>query len=207
MDAEYSAYLLSDQWRAKRDARLAINSGTCSACSKTKGIHVHHLTYARIFNEDMADLLPLCEEHHQQIEAIIKEGRLPRKGNVLFLASETIRLLLSRNDPVRVPVGKSIPRPRKVIKKTKEAFNCDWPKPARNSIQAELLNDRKFMLAMTTMNRVCFKAWCRSQEGWNNKYQSNAFVLYDSHKPKKVRPDFYTRNTARTNARKLNGQL
>lgn len=170
MDAEYSAYLLSDQWKAKRDARLAINSGTCSACSKTKGIHVHHLTYARIFNEDMADLLPLCEEHHAQIEQIIKEGRLPRKGNVLFLATETMRLLLSVKAPSCPPKSKKNVRAKE--------WATGLPEP-RNHHQLKLLHDPEFVDAINTMGRTKFKDWCGERVGWSNSEYNNAFALFD----------------------------
>lgn len=95
MTSEYLAYLDSPEWKAKRHERLQIAQYRCSACGGTANLHVHHLTYERIFREEMADLLPLCEKHHTAVERLKVKGKLPRKGNVLFLATETIRLLLS----------------------------------------------------------------------------------------------------------------
>lgn len=93
MNEEYSTYLNSEAWQKKRAERLAIGRFRCAACSERRAVHVHHLTYERIFNEDMADLLPLCKLHHDAAEELVKRGSLPRRGDVLFLATETIRLL------------------------------------------------------------------------------------------------------------------
>jgi len=93
MNAEYAAYLISPQWQAKRQKRLALSGHRCSACADARAVHVHHLTYARIFNENMTDLMPLCETHHKLAEYLIKHGQLSRVGDVRTLAARTLRLL------------------------------------------------------------------------------------------------------------------
>lgn len=160
MNREYERYLQSEAWREKRIQRLAIAKNRCAACTNHKAVHVHHLTYARIFNEDMADLLPLCEEHHWDAEELIKHGDLTRKGDVLFLAVETVRLILHFN---------SIHRRRP--KKQKTAINGNWKKEqwrimplpqfsitARNAVQECLLSSTRFIVTMLfAEDRLTFK--------------------------------------------------
>jgi hypothetical protein len=90
---EYAAYLQSGAWQVKRLQRLQLSGFRCSACRSTKELQVHHLTYERIFEEEMADLLPLCDRHHDAAEKLISDGKLQRIGDVQFLAVETVRLV------------------------------------------------------------------------------------------------------------------
>lgn len=167
MDAKYEAYLLSPEWKAKREQRLTISNHSCSACTASRNVHVHHLTYERIFNENMEDLLPLCEEHHNRIELLIRSGEMSRKGHPLFLASETIRLLMQqgtirRNGPAIEPSGQSI--------------------VARNPYQQGLLKDCVFVVALKSMSRKQFRNWFRKKYGKTSRIctlSANAFALYD----------------------------
>lgn len=97
MDDKYADYLGSEAWRAKRSERLEIGNHRCAACESSVDLQVHHLTYARIYNEDMADLLPLCKTHHMLAEELSKSGMIPKEASVLFLATETVRLILSHD--------------------------------------------------------------------------------------------------------------
>jgi len=90
---DYNEYIKSDAWRLKRSERLAIGNHKCAYCCTRKRIQVHHLTYERIGNELMEDLVPLCETHHAKIERIIKSGKMKRTGHPLLLLTETMRLL------------------------------------------------------------------------------------------------------------------
>lgn len=93
MTEEYAAYLKSETWQNKRLERLKLAKFRCSACRSRKEVQVHHLTYARIFQEEMGDLLPLCDTHHDAAEKLIAAGKLDRNGDVGFLACETLRLI------------------------------------------------------------------------------------------------------------------
>jgi 5-methylcytosine-specific restriction endonuclease McrA len=55
--------LKSDQWKVRRQLRLEKDSHNCNDCGKT-ATQVHHLTYERIGNEHLDDLLSLCERCH-----------------------------------------------------------------------------------------------------------------------------------------------
>lgn len=74
---EYEQYLRSPQWKAKRAAVLKRAGGKCEECTREYKIRgkgsgymvwpaqeVHHLTYERVGNENLDDLIGLCERHH-----------------------------------------------------------------------------------------------------------------------------------------------
>lgn len=74
---EYQQYLRSPQWREKRDAVLKRAGGKCEECTREYKIRgkwngymvwpvqeVHHLTYERVGNENLDDLIGLCKRHH-----------------------------------------------------------------------------------------------------------------------------------------------
>jgi len=85
MDAEYEAYLQSDAWRAKRETAKARDGHRCTMCGSSERLVVHHLTYDRIFEEDLADLVTLCDDCHQSVhakrKAAVSDSRfmLPKK--------------------------------------------------------------------------------------------------------------------------------
>lgn len=77
LSPEYVAYLGSPAWRATRKAALARAGDRCQfevpdpagamslpRCDKTKGLEVHHRTYARLGRELPEDLEVLCWPHH-----------------------------------------------------------------------------------------------------------------------------------------------
>jgi protein-arginine kinase activator protein McsA len=42
----------------------------CQRCHKAPATEVHHLTYARVFNELATDLLPVCSTCHRNIHRL-----------------------------------------------------------------------------------------------------------------------------------------
>lgn len=68
-DAQYSAYLLSPQWKARRAKVMKRAGGICEACLERRATQVHHLTYARIFNEPCFDLRAICDPCHDAIHS------------------------------------------------------------------------------------------------------------------------------------------
>ncbi len=57
---------MSPAWEAKKQAvwqrAREHNQGKCELCKENHGYAVHHLTYDRLGDEDLRDLLLLCEE-------------------------------------------------------------------------------------------------------------------------------------------------
>lgn len=65
----YTNYLKSPQWKAKRELWFAKFGKYCRACGKTTGpIQLHHVTYDRLGNERLSDLVALCAECHRGAE-------------------------------------------------------------------------------------------------------------------------------------------
>jgi len=81
----YQAYIRSGQWQQKaykykkkiakqrKDKRA-----TCRLCSSFGPLDVHHLTYARLGNELMGDLLGLCRSCHTLVHDLSRVGREER---------------------------------------------------------------------------------------------------------------------------------
>lgn len=68
MDKKYRDYLKSPEWAKKRKAAFD-RDNQCKLCgdrgAKTGNpLVVHHMTYERIFNEEMSDLITLCNKCH-----------------------------------------------------------------------------------------------------------------------------------------------
>jgi hypothetical protein len=65
--ATYEDYLRSDEWRARREAWVASHPGTgCFVCGRGPP-QLHHATYVRLGMEHDDDLVPLCDDHHEQV--------------------------------------------------------------------------------------------------------------------------------------------
>lgn len=62
---EYDAYINSPDWHEKREKVLRRDRYLCQGCLERQAINVHHLTYARLFNELLCDLVSLCIPCHQ----------------------------------------------------------------------------------------------------------------------------------------------
>ena len=61
----YKDYLESPQWQRKRSERLAIDRKQCVLCGELNNLHVHHVTYERLFHEKMSDLMTVCKSCHE----------------------------------------------------------------------------------------------------------------------------------------------
>lgn len=67
-DDRYSAYLNSEQWHTLRDAVM------CRACYRCEvgdcgrpAIEIHHLTYERLYREELTDLVAICGDCHESL--------------------------------------------------------------------------------------------------------------------------------------------
>src|SRR4051812_37738971 len=64
---EYALYMKSPQWKAKIKALAEKVGGKfCAMCLTLRSIDTHHITYARVFNERLEDLIFLCRKHHYE---------------------------------------------------------------------------------------------------------------------------------------------
>lgn len=63
---EYAAYLLTPQWRTKRQAVLERERYRCQGCMVGRATEVHHTTYANVGDELLFQLVALCEPCHRK---------------------------------------------------------------------------------------------------------------------------------------------
>ncbi len=63
---EYQRYLESADWQHLRQRVLRRDGHACRFCG-ARASEVHHLTYARIFNETEYDLVAVCGACHEQL--------------------------------------------------------------------------------------------------------------------------------------------
>lgn len=63
---KYQLYLRSAKWKSKRKARIFQDSGQCVFCGSRHKLEVHHKTYQRFGNEQLNDLVTLCEACHKK---------------------------------------------------------------------------------------------------------------------------------------------
>ena len=61
----YGRYLCSREWAVKRTAVRERCGGKCERCKHAPMSHVHHITYERKYDEDLADLMGLCAPCHE----------------------------------------------------------------------------------------------------------------------------------------------
>jgi hypothetical protein len=65
---EYARYLESQRWRTLARAVRMRAKGKCEICLRANGEECSHLTYERIFNERITDLLWLCKKCHRELD-------------------------------------------------------------------------------------------------------------------------------------------
>lgn len=65
---EYLDYLQSQRWRTLARAARLRAKGRCEVCRRAPGAEAAHLTYERIFNEPLCDILWLCRRCHRDLD-------------------------------------------------------------------------------------------------------------------------------------------
>jgi hypothetical protein len=74
--SEYAHYIQqSARWRALRLAVQMRAEGRCEICLRAKGTECAHLTYERVFNERMTDLLWVCHKCHWKLDQSLGHDR------------------------------------------------------------------------------------------------------------------------------------
>lgn len=67
---DYYQYMASREWRLKRRAVIEQYGNWCRRCLSAPIENVHHLTYERLGDEDLDDLLGVCRPCHEYISAV-----------------------------------------------------------------------------------------------------------------------------------------
>jgi 5-methylcytosine-specific restriction endonuclease McrA len=71
----YNEYLASPEWASKRLRVRARDYGRCQLCNSDCFLDIHHLTYNRVGDEALFDLVTLCRNCHDEEEALKKESK------------------------------------------------------------------------------------------------------------------------------------
>ena len=80
----YERYMRSPAWKAKREARLALDGHKCRLCDEDGtryALQVHHRpeSYQRLGKESVEnDLITVCERCHDLITNAIREDQIGR---------------------------------------------------------------------------------------------------------------------------------
>lgn len=64
--AAYRLYLKSDDWKEKREQKLA-DFPYCEECGTKKRLQVHHLRYRKLYDVRQSDLMTLCRTCHKAV--------------------------------------------------------------------------------------------------------------------------------------------
>jgi len=67
---EFENYMKSDEWKNLKNQRLKKDGFCCVLCKSKEHLICHHLTYKRLFNEEINDLITLCKRCHNKIHKI-----------------------------------------------------------------------------------------------------------------------------------------
>lgn len=71
----WRVYMQSPEWAARKVEYYSRHPKVCAACSATKPIHLHHMTYKRLTEERDSDLVPLCMSCHRTVHKFHKSER------------------------------------------------------------------------------------------------------------------------------------
>lgn len=72
---KYYKYLKSSKWRLKRQQKFDQVGRRCEECGSLNKLHIHHLTYDRLYVEKLDDLKVLCEKCHSEAHKIINKDK------------------------------------------------------------------------------------------------------------------------------------
>lgn len=74
---DYKHYLESPEWRSVRVRHRDIHGERCGLCDTDEGTrHLHHMTYERVGQEELSDLVLLCANCHQLVHVLEERGEI-----------------------------------------------------------------------------------------------------------------------------------
>jgi hypothetical protein len=112
---KYQAYLCSEEWGRLRLAVRIRCHGRCERCHVRPMEHTHHRTYARRFQEDLTDLVGLCDPCHNAIHGWQSKRTLTAEDRIqLIKAMEAamsraakLTAAMAQVEPIVSPVSDS----------------------------------------------------------------------------------------------------
>lgn len=92
---QLARYLLTPEWREKREQRMELDSYRCFRCQSEDRLNVHHITYERLGRERMSDLVTLCWSCHRKEHG--HDPSLPRAAPDSFYSNLSRRAAIREN--------------------------------------------------------------------------------------------------------------
>ena len=90
----YYEYLESTEWKQTRAQRIEIDGHKCKICGTEYDLQVHHITYERVYNENVSnDLITLCNSCHHRLHEQLEEYTCRFKEIILKTAEELHELV------------------------------------------------------------------------------------------------------------------
>lgn len=69
---DYNQYMKSEEWQTLRRKVFARAKGICEGCGEAAATAVHHLTYERMGEEMLFDLVAVCQGCHDKIHERVR---------------------------------------------------------------------------------------------------------------------------------------
>ena len=130
----YSMYLRSKHWKLKRKEYLESKyyENCCSMCKKeTKGIHIHHITYKRVGNELLSDLVALCADCHRIMHNLmavpVNKSNKKTKKQIQLERMERYTMLIQK-----FMLGYTCGVPREFLKANKDKIRQEPKQPKKS---------------------------------------------------------------------------
>lgn len=87
---DYRKYIKSTEWNARKASYYETHHRQCRSCgSDDKELHLHHRSYARIYQEEDGDLVPLCVDCHGMLHLFQRSFELPVEDATAMWLSTT----------------------------------------------------------------------------------------------------------------------
>jgi hypothetical protein len=96
----YQRYLASREWGLLKAQVKARSGGICERCKLNPSDAVHHLTYERKYNEDLADLQDTCEACHKYTHGLSDDDPvgIPVTLTGAFVSDSLLFIFFQRDD-------------------------------------------------------------------------------------------------------------
>jgi len=89
---DYSTYIASLEWAAKRREVIARDGGRCRLCASTSNLEVHHSSYNNFGHEESVDLITLCHDCHLVVTDMLRRRRYDKLefgvGDILVISNQ-----------------------------------------------------------------------------------------------------------------------
>lgn len=99
---KYRDYLNSDEWKKKRAEARKRAGGKCKVCGSRARLETHHKTYKNLGKERQHELVVLCDVHHEQCHAFIKNWHA-KKWKPLSDYALTMKFVAREKKKLRKP--------------------------------------------------------------------------------------------------------